>query len=125
MPTDDYNDSCHMKHSTQSTNHMRSILHHITPLIINCLWGRHTHTRTHAHTHTQNTHTHTQQYRHSQTEAILRNQVRACSTQIINKKMANNPERDIIATYQMENYFLRLIYNSTKLFLHISFMHFE
>ena len=37
--------------------------------------------------------------------------------------MANNPERDIIAAYQMENYFLWLIYNSTKL-LYISFMHF-
>ena len=34
---------------------MGSISHHITPLVINGLGGRHTHT--HAHTHTQ-THTH-------------------------------------------------------------------
>ena len=43
---------------------MGSISHHITPLVINSLGGGHTHT-----------HTHAQAYRHSRTEAILRNQV--------------------------------------------------
>ena len=42
---------------------MRSILHHITPLVVNYLGGGHT--NTHANTHT---------CRHSWTEAILRNQ---------------------------------------------------
>ena len=86
---------------------MGSILHHITPLIINKLWGTcththartnahtHTHARTHTHTHTQtHTHIHTPVYRHSQTDAILRNQAHAWfnnllySTQIhvINKR---------------------------------------
>ena len=57
-------------HRTYSTNHMGSISHHITPLVINIL-GADTQTRTHTNTHV---------YRHSQTEAILRNQARAgCS----------------------------------------------
>ena len=51
IPTDDTDYSCHIK-AIQPI-----ISHHITPLVINSLWGR----RTHAH-------------RHSQTEAILRNQ---------------------------------------------------
>ena len=46
---------------------MGSILHHITPLLINSLGGGHTH---------ENTHTckHTHAYRHLRTEAILRKQ---------------------------------------------------
>ena len=38
---------------------MGFISHHITPLVINSLGGRHTHTHTNKHTHTQ-THTHIQ-----------------------------------------------------------------
>ena len=34
-------------HKTYLTNHMGSISHHITPLVINSLRGRHTHTTTH------------------------------------------------------------------------------
>ena len=47
-------------HRTYLTNRMGSISHHITPLVINSLGDEHTHTHTHA-------------YRHSRTEAILRN----------------------------------------------------
>ena len=43
-------------HRTFLTNHIGSISHHITPLVINSLGGRHTHTYTHTHAHT---HTHT------------------------------------------------------------------
>ena len=50
-------------HRTYLTNCMGSISHHITPLVINSLRGGHTHT---------------QAYRHSWTEAILRNQ--ACTS---------------------------------------------
>ena len=53
-------------HRTYLTNRMGSISHHITPLVINSLGGGHTHT--HASTHA---------CRHSQTEAVLRNQ--ACA----------------------------------------------
>ena len=38
------------RHRTYSTNRMRSILHHITPLVINSLGGRHTNTHTRKHT---------------------------------------------------------------------------
>ena len=50
-------------HKTYLTNCMGSTSHHITPLVINSLGGRHTHThaRTHAHTHT---HTHTSIHLH-------------------------------------------------------------
>ena len=64
MPTIDTNYSCYL------TNCMGSRPHHIMPLVINSLGGRHTHTHTH-------THTNTHAYRHSWTEAILRN--RACA----------------------------------------------
>ena len=37
-------------HRTYLTNHMESISHHITPLVINSLGGGHT--RKHTHTHT-------------------------------------------------------------------------
>ena len=50
-------------HRTYLTNRMGCISHHITPLVINSLGGGHTHASTHA-------------YRHSQTEAFLRNQAR-------------------------------------------------
>ena len=49
-------------HRTYLTNHIGSISHHITPLVIHSLRGGHTHTDA---------------YRHSRTEAILRNQARA------------------------------------------------
>ena len=45
-------------HRTYLTNHMGSISHHIMPLVINSLGGRHTRKHTHANTHMQ-THTHT------------------------------------------------------------------
>ena len=67
-PTININHSYHIKaiYRIYLANHMESISCHITPLVINSLWGRHTCTRKH---------THTQAYRHSRTEAILRNQV--------------------------------------------------
>ena len=37
--------------TTGLTNHTWPISHHITPLVINALGGRHTHTHTHKHTH--------------------------------------------------------------------------
>ena len=57
----------YISHRTYLTNRMGSISHHITPLVINSLGGRHTckhkhtckHTHTHTHTHIYNTHTHT------------------------------------------------------------------
>ena len=45
------------------TNHMGSISHHITPLVVYSLGGRHTHK--HTHTQTQ-THTHTHTHTHIQ-----------------------------------------------------------
>ena len=59
-PTNDIDYSCHINHGTYSTNHMGSISHHITPLVINSLGGRHTHK--HANTILR-------------TETIIRNQV--------------------------------------------------
>ena len=41
---------------------MGSISHHVMPLVINTLRGRHTHTDAHAHTHT---HTHTNIHIHT------------------------------------------------------------
>ena len=54
MPTNDIDYNCHIKamHRTYLTNHMGSISHHITPLVINNLGGGHTHTHTHTNTHT-------------------------------------------------------------------------
>ena len=54
-------------HRTCLTNHMRSISHHIMPLV-NSLRGRYTctHARTHTHTHTH-THKHTQTHTHTHT----------------------------------------------------------
>ena len=51
-------------HRTYLTNHKGSILHYITPLVINSLEGGHIHTYTCMHTD-----------RHLRTEAIPRNQV--------------------------------------------------
>ena len=61
----------YISHRNYLTNHMGSISHHITPLVINSL-GADTYTNTHTQTHT-----HTQAYRRSRTEAILRNQAHA------------------------------------------------
>ena len=64
----------YISHRTYLTNHMGSISHHITPLVINSLGGRHTHTQTHTRKHTHaNTHTRIL----SRTEAILKNQAHA------------------------------------------------
>ena len=50
------------------TNHTWPISHHIVPLVINDLGGRHTdrHAHTHTHTHTR-THTHTHMHVHTHT----------------------------------------------------------
>ena len=39
-----------ISHRTYLTNHIGSISHHITPLVINSLGGGHTHANTHMHT---------------------------------------------------------------------------
>ena len=57
-------------HRNYLTNHMESKSHHITPLVIHSLGGGHTRT-------CANTHANPHAYRHSRTEAILRNQARA------------------------------------------------
>ena len=69
MPIHFIDSNCHTKqlragkkHKTCLTNHTRSILHHIRPLVISGLWGG----RTHTHRHTD-----------AQTKAISRNQ--ACT----------------------------------------------
>ena len=54
----------YISHRTYLTNRMGYISHHITPLVINSLGGGDTHASTHA-------------YKHSRTEAILRNRARA------------------------------------------------
>ena len=67
MLTKDADYNCYIKAiELILTNHMGSISRHIMPLVINSLRGRHTHTQTNTHA-----------YRHSRTEAILRNQVHA------------------------------------------------
>ena len=67
IPTNDTDYSCHIKavYRTCLTNHIGSISHHITLLIITSLRDGHTHTCTHidTHTHTQ-THIHTHTHKH-------------------------------------------------------------
>ena len=46
MPTNDID----YNHGTYLTNHMGSISHHITPLVVHSLGGGDTHTHTHKHT---------------------------------------------------------------------------
>ena len=58
--------------AVEQTNHMGSISHHITPLVINSLGGGHTNTHTQIRTHTD-----------VRTETILRNQACAWFNNVI------------------------------------------
>ena len=69
-PANDTDYSCHIK-AIELIYPIIGV--YITPLVINSLGGGHTNTHTH-------THTHTQAYRHSRTEAILRNQASGLKT---------------------------------------------